>query len=270
MEIQHGGSDSFQQLANRRYVDPWRRGRPDADRLIAEEGGLAAEAEVHRAEFCESADLPEDAGHRSELRLAVHRLDAERTALVDVAHTALRGVELDGQRLREIGMGSDHIRPEDGPTVPFLHGAIAIRPFPGHQVVVDRRVDVAQRDPIERLDERLVVIAESRERSPEYPRAFEAARVMHDFSLANRQAAEVLARHDRARDQDKEIAPKRVARTGLVDGHVLERVAGVKDRARHVSWIGRDVRRNAEIRRLVDVAVEDHDLHGPESMPPSR
>src|SRR5436309_5795359 len=186
MEIQHGGSDSFQQLANRRYVDPWRRGRPDADRLIAEEVGLDAEAEIHPAEFRESADLPEDAGHRSELRLAVHQLDAERAALVDVAHTTLRGVELDRQRFRKVRMGSDHIRPEDGPTVPLLHCAIAIRPLPAHQVAVDRRVDIAQGDPNERFDERLVIIAEARERSPEYPRAFEGARMVYDLPFANR------------------------------------------------------------------------------------
>src|SRR2546426_12337466 len=128
---------------------------------------MPSEPEVDRAVLRETADLPEDASHRSELRLAVHRLDAERTALVDVPYAAFRGVEVDRQRFREVRMGLDRIRTEQGPAVPLLHRSITVGPFSGRQVIVDRRVDVGQRDPVERLAEGLVVIAESCERPPE-------------------------------------------------------------------------------------------------------
>src|SRR6059036_3953025 len=171
-------------------------GEVPTERLKVEEVRLASEAEIHRSELRETTDLSEDAGYRSELRLSIHRLDAERAALVDVSHTAFRGVEFDHQRVREVGMRSDDVGTEQGPTVPLLHRAIAIRPVSRRQVIVHRHVDIAHRDPVERLDERLVVIAESRERSPEHSRTFEGACMMDDFFLANRQAAEVLARYD--------------------------------------------------------------------------
>src|SRR5207245_11622803 len=106
--------------------------------------------------------------------------------------------------------------------------------------------------------------------APEHSRTLECARMMDDLPLADRQAAEILARHDGARDEDEEVALQRMAPPDLVNRDVFPRVAGVVDCARDVSWIRRDVWRHAEIRRLVDVAIEDHDLHGPESMPPSR
>src|SRR5256712_1613183 len=270
LQARSRGPDPLEQLVDRRYVDLRRGGGSQADRLVAEEVRLPSEPEVHRAELRETTDLPEDAGHRSELRLAIHRLDAERTALVDVPYAAFRRVEFDRQRFREVGMGSDHVGTEEGPAVPLLHRSITVGPFSGRQVVVDRGIDVAQRDPIERLDERLVVIAESRERSPEHSRTFEGARMMDDLSFANRQAAQILARHDGAREQDKEVATQRVACPDLADGNVLPRVVRVTDRARHLSRVRRDVRRHAEVGWLVDVAIEDHDLHGPESMLPSR
>ena len=93
---------------------------------------------------------------------------------------------------------------------------------------------------------------------------------MDDLPLANREAPKVLARDDRARDQDEKIARERMACADPVNRHVLPFVAGVADRTRDVARIGRDVRRHAEVRRLVDVPVEDHDTHGPESMPPWR
>src|SRR5207245_10952966 len=107
-----------------------------------------------------------------------------------------------------------------------------VRSLPGRQVAVARGVDVPLCEPVERLDERLIVIAESRKRSAEHPRTFEGTRVMDDFSLADRQAAKVLARNDRAGDQDEKVAAQRMAGAGLIDGHVLRRVAGVLDRAR--------------------------------------
>src|SRR5712692_9528071 len=270
LQARRGGPNPLEEFVDCGYVDLRGGGRSQADRLIAEEVRLPAEAKVHRAELGESPDLSQDAGHRPELRLAVHRLDAERAAFVEIPHAALRGVELDGQRIREVGMAPDHVRAEQRPAVPLLHRAIAVRPLPGRQVVADRGVDVTQRDPVERLDERLIVIAESRKRSAEHPRTFEGTRVMKDFPLADWQAAKVLARNNRAGDQDEKVAAQRMTRADLVNGHVLRRMAGVVDRARDVAWIRRDVRWHAEVRRLVDVAIEDHDLHGPESMPRRR
>src|SRR3989442_11674203 len=173
LQVRGRRSNSFEQLANRGPIYLRRRGRPQADRLVAEEVRLASQPEIHRAELRETTDLPKDAGHRSELRLAVHRLDAERTGLVDVPYAAFRRVEFDRQRFREVWMGSDHVGTEEGPAVPLLHRSITVGPFSGRQVVLERGIDVAQRDPIERLDERLVVIAESRERSPEHSRTFD-------------------------------------------------------------------------------------------------
>src|SRR5206468_2440324 len=158
----------------------------------------------------------------------------------------------------------------EGPAVPLLHRPIAVRPLSGRQAIVDRRVEVPQRDPVERLDERLVVIAETGQRASKHSRTLERARMMDDFSVADRQASEILARHDRARDEDEEVALRRMTIADLVDRDVFPRVARIADRARHVSRVRRDVRRHAEVRWLVDVAIEDHDLHEPESMPTSR
>src|SRR2546428_37355 len=69
---------------------------------------------------------------------------------------------------------------------------------------------------------------------------------------------------------DRTTSAPRRACPDLVDVNVLRRVVRVTDRARHVSRVRRDVRRHAEVGWLVDVAIEDHDLHGPESMLPSR
>src|SRR5207245_10170649 len=88
--------------------------------------------------------------------------------------------------------------------------------------------------------------------------------------MASRQAADVLARSDGARDEDEAVALQRMVIATLVDRDVFPRAAGIADRARDVSRVRRDVRRHAEVRRLVDVAIEDHDLHEPDSMPPSR
>src|SRR5205823_14418284 len=175
----------------------------EADRLVAEEVRLAAEAEVHRPEFRETPDLREDAGEVPELRLPVHRLDAERATLVDVPHAPFRRVELDRQRIGEVRMGPHHVRPEEGPTVPLLHGLVAVRPLARRQLVVPGGVEVPKGDPVEGLDQGIVVISEARERAPEDPRAFEARRVVDDLLLADRQAPQVLA---------GEIGPERTTR----------------------------------------------------------
>src|SRR2546421_418353 len=92
--------DPFEQRPDHGDVDARRWRGAESDRLIAEEIRLAPEPEVHRAQLREPTHLREDAGHFAEFRLAVHRLDAEGAPFVDVPHTALRGVELDRERLR--------------------------------------------------------------------------------------------------------------------------------------------------------------------------
>src|SRR2546427_13105095 len=89
LEIWGGHADPLQQLADHGHINPRRRGGTESDRLVTEEIRLASETEVHRAEAREPTDLREDAGHIAKLRPAVHRLDAERAALVDIAHTSL-------------------------------------------------------------------------------------------------------------------------------------------------------------------------------------
>src|SRR5207245_142541 len=86
--LQGGRLDPPEQLVDRRYVYLRGLGGPQADRLVTEEVRLSSETEIHRAELGESTDLSQDAGHRPELRLAVHRLDAERAALVEISDTA--------------------------------------------------------------------------------------------------------------------------------------------------------------------------------------
>ena len=124
-----------------------------SNRLVTEEIRLASETEIHRAELREPPDLRQDAGHLAELRFAVHRLDTEGAAFVDVPDTALRRVELDGERLREIRMLAHDVRAEQCPTIPFLHRLVAMRPFARHQMIVHGRVEIPQCDPVKRLDE---------------------------------------------------------------------------------------------------------------------
>src|SRR6266516_656911 len=110
-------ADAFEQRPDHGDVDARRRGRPESDRLIAEEIRLASEPEIHRAELREPTHLREDAGHFAEFRLAVHRLDAEGATFVDVPHTTLRRVELDRERLWEIRVVADDVGAEEGPAV---------------------------------------------------------------------------------------------------------------------------------------------------------
>src|SRR3989454_5511153 len=198
LEIWGGHADPLEQLSDHGHINPRRRGGTESDRLVAEEICLASEAEVQRAEIREPTDLREDAGHVAKLRLAVHRLDAEGASLVDVADTALRRVELDGERLREIGMVADDVRTEERPTVPLFHRLVTVRPFAGRQLIVHGRIEVAQGDPVERLDQGFVVIPESRERATEDPGLFEGVRVMDDLLLANGQTSQIFPRDDGA------------------------------------------------------------------------
>ena len=142
-EVRGRRADPFEQRPDHGDVDARRRRGAESDRLIAEEIRLAPEPEVHRAELREPTHLREDAGHLAEFRLAVHRLDAEGAPLVDVPHTALRRVELDRERLREIGMVADNVGAEERPAVPLLHRLVAVRPLGRHQMIVYCRIEVA-------------------------------------------------------------------------------------------------------------------------------
>src|SRR5437667_51827 len=215
-QVWRGRADPGEQLANGAEVDIRRRRGAEADRLVAEEVRLASEAEIHGPESCETPDFVEDARYLPESWLAVHRLDAERAAFVDVPHAPFRCVKLDGERLREIGMGTDHVGTEHGPPVPLLDRAVAVRPVARHQVVVHGHIDFPQRDPVERLDEGFVVISEPSEWPAEDPRSFEPARVMDDLLFADRQTAEILARNDGAREEDEHVAVQRMAREDLI------------------------------------------------------
>src|SRR5205807_147800 len=84
-------------------------------------------------------------------------------------------------------------------------------PFARGQMIVDGGVEVPKGDPVERLDQGFVVIAEARERAAEDSPAREGRRVVNDFLLADRQAPQVLAGDDRAGDDHEEIAAERVA-----------------------------------------------------------
>src|SRR2546421_299082 len=129
-------------------------------------------------------ELPEDASHFAEFRLAVHRLDAEGAPFVDVPHAALRRVELDRERLREIGMVADHLGAEERPAVPLLHRLVAVRPLGRHQIVIYRRIEGAERDPVEWLDQGFVIVPEPLERAAAEPSAVEGAFVGARLRLA--------------------------------------------------------------------------------------
>src|SRR5256886_17213451 len=109
-------------------------------------------------------------------------------------------------------MIADDIRTEERPTVPLFHCLVTVRPFAGRQPIVHGRIEVAQRDPVERLDQGFVVIPESRERATEDPGPFEGVRGMDDLLLADRQTSQILPRVHWPLEHEAQITLERMAR----------------------------------------------------------
>ncbi len=262
--------DALEQPTEDVHVRARRRRCADAFRPVAEKVSLTPEPEVDRARLGEAAHLREDPVQGSELRLAVHGLHAKGAPFVHVAHAALRRVELNGQGIWEVGVGSDEVGAEERPAIPLLHGPIPVAPLTLREEVEEARVDVAKGNEIVGIHQGLVIVSEPRERASEETRSLEGVRVVHDLPFTNRQAAQVLTRHDRAGKDHEQIPAEGTSPSGLVDRDVLPYVAGVADGSREIPRIRRDVGRHPEVGRLVDIAIENRDLHGERTMATAR